>query len=365
MAVLLTVVPVLAAEGPACPAKLDSVVEFDTLWVQAGEKGMASTLSWLDQSLAKRGQEGARGYRRMLYRTIRAALEKRIEKATLPVDKKDKLRAALKRAIDDLVPPGDEGGGGGHGGGGGDYSPTPPPDPNDPLVREVERRLKNEIGFRQCTIETTILLTVSSLIAATGTVIVNWDKYSRRHGVSALDFVSLFSWGDFLSAWGELFSTGPWKKASQDGDFRQMMLWNAALMTSVGITNCLSSRKAGRDLITAISLAASVGGQYVGNGKVSVRQTMVDVLWVRYITFWKTGLALRYARGYAEAGKPYAGAVEVLLQGLSEITGALGYPLTNKATKWIWAQAEERLVTGGELLHARLARPESRLRIAP
>lgn len=271
-------------------------------------------------------------------RALRKVLTERIEShVTLNETQKTELLVSLERALAEFQgPPGGIIGNGGSGSGGGG---TPPPFDNfsgesavpDPrLVREVEEFFERPT-FRQCVGETALLLTVSSVVSAAGAVIVNWNRLSP----TSKSFIS------FLTR--DLFTAKTWKAAWKDAEFAHIMTWNSILMTSMGAMSCMGNKNAGRNAMTAISLGASVFDQW-RTGEWSLRQTLMDVLWIRYVSFFKTGRALHYSRVYAASGRPYPKLVETTLQTASELIGAFGYPLVNRFSKSVWDEGV-RLLT--------------------
>ena len=270
-------------------------------------------------------------------RALRKVLTARIEAhATLDAAKKAELLGSLARAVAEFQgPPGKFPGSGEGGNGGGNGPPfnnfsSESAVPDSRLVAEVEEYFEKP-SFRQCVGETALLLTVSSVVSAAGAVIVNWNRMSP----GSKSFIQ------FLTR--DLFKGKTWKNAWNDAEFAHIMTWNSIIRSSMGAMSCMGNKNAGRNAMTAISLGASLFDQW-RSGEWSLRQTLMDVFWIRYVSFFKTGRALHYSRSYAASGRAYPKLVETTLQTASELIGAFGYPLVNKFSKSVWDGGERLLI---------------------
>lgn len=317
------------AETPTCSAPL---VAFDTLWKSSFllTPGPVSLKHWLSERLKDRGTPPLSEIHRGLVLALREIYKEKVETARLPAETRGELLRALDLAVGDLVsqnsgaffPPQASlnlGSGGAFGdGGGGDGGE----DGSDDFFSGQMRKHLKESAFRKCLSQTSILLGVSSLVTAAGAVIVNWERYAESNR-SALDFLRS----------GDFFLLETWKKAWSDPEFRHINSWNIFLMLSLGGVTCMSDRDAGRNLFTAISGGTSLIDQYANTGNISLRQTFIDVFWMRYISFWKTSQVFRLSRSYQDAGLVFPRVFEGTLQFFSESIGGFGYPWANNFSK--------------------------------
>lgn len=345
----------VAAEPPACDYKLEAMGALSELWNKSAVAPRDPLL--LIETLEKKfpGQIGipGSGLRHGLGRVLRKVLGERVEAAKfLSADKKSELLESLDQAIrafqGDVPDVANFGHGGGQGGGGGEEPPLnsfsdelPKPDPR--IIAEIDAYFERP-SFQTCAGETALLLGISSLVSALGAVVVNWEKFSP---------VGNKSFWTFLKK--DLFTKAVWKKAWADPEFTHLMTWNSILMTSLGALSCMGDKNAGRNAMTAISLGASLFDQWRA-GEFSLRQTVVDTLWIRYVSFFKTGKALHYSRAYAATGRAYPKLVEGALQTTSELIGAFGYPLTNLFSKRVWERGEGYFTDAEALWRGPLAR---------
>lgn len=286
---------------------------------------------------------------RALAPVVKTLLTYRLDDASITPEEKAPLLAALDHAVTDYLATsgggtggagnGGSGGNGGNNGGGGD-EPPPRPDGVNPInpdpqaLKDLEAHVPR-VTFQRCAGETAILLSVSTVVTAIGAVIVHWQTYRPNEKTTFWQFMKK-----------DIFTWEAWKKAANDPEFTHNLTWNTILMTTVGAMSCMGNKNSGRNVLTAVSLGASALDQW-RTGRFSLRQTLVDTLWTRYVSFWKTGKVLQYSRSYAAAGRPNAKLLEASLQTLSEMVGAFGYPLTNKASQYVWDRGAQIFAAGG------------------
>ncbi len=313
---------------------------FDALWTKSGivARGPLPLVEQLQKKLPKELGDIGSQLRKSQALVLHKAFASQVNKATsLSLERKQELLVSLNKAIAEFAGGGGQGGGysGSSGGGGGNdgpgdmgrdpFQPGPIPDPRIEAELVEYFQLPN---YQKCVAETALLLTISSAVTAGGAVIVNWQKYAPAGEKNFWKFLRK----SFCSA-------DTWLQASGDPEFQHLMTWSTVIMTSLGALSCLGNQKAGRDAITAISFGASVFDQW-RTGNYSIRQTLLDVLWIRYVSFYKTTRVLHYSRAYAASGRAHPRLVEAGLQGISELVGAFGFPLANGMSKSLWEQGE-------------------------
>lgn len=246
---------------------------------------------------------------RVLLKDLAALYSRLIDESTLSPEKKDRIRRALYRAVETLSEPLPQlelpvGGGGevppeGEGG----FSSGLPEPP------EIESIL-NQQSLKKCVVSNAILFTVSNAINTAGALQYKWAEYAEADkGVLE-----------------NLFSKKMWQKASADWGFRHNCTWNAILMLTLGATKCLKNPTTGKKLLVGLTFLASTSGQYLSTGKISLHQTALDVLFVRYISTWKTGKALQGADWWGARRLPLPAVAETTFQMTSEGVGAWLYP---------------------------------------
>jgi len=254
---------------------------------------------------------------------LKAAYLKLIEASRLAAEKKEKLKQALEGAVNELqldgLPPAGTGGtGGGDSGSGG--SGSLPEEPSSAEFSGIIAKELNEEALKRCVVRTGILFFVSNLINTTGAIEAKWSVYAGEDGASI----------------EKVFEKDTWERALSDPDFRHNITWNAILMLSLGALSCLSDKQLGKNVMGVISGVTSLAGQYLSTGKISLRQTVLDILFVRFISVNKTAFVFRLAESYSRRGLPLPHLTEALLQGLSEGFGAYLYPRTVQWVKIIW-----------------------------
>lgn len=280
--------------------------------------------------LQKGGDPLAGGDRAMI-RALGAAYRKAIVEATMGDKVKEKLLASLDRAIAELLtkafeePIPAEGGGGG-----GVEDPNGPPPPpggggiptaNASLYDEKITKLMEEERLKRCVVRGTILFFVSSFITAVTALQAKWKEYAGPENRPLIE---------------KVVDGNTWNRAWSDRHFRHNITWNSILMVALGALSCMKNKERSYNLTMAVTAATSMIGQYFTNGKIELRQTLVDVFWVRVISINKMEWVFKYSEGY---NGPAPRLVEAGLQLLSEGFGGVFYPRFNELTVYL---------TGGE-----------------
>ena len=263
---------------------------------------------------------------------IKAAYENVISQSPIDDLKKASLQASLEKAFEEMeknLPPPQIGNGGGNGEGGGDGRGDSDHEFTPEEVQDYVRKFLDDESRKKCLMDSAVLFVVSNAVNTSFALQAGWEKYAdTEKGIVE-----------------NLHQSALWSNAVSDPKFRHNMAFNALLMTSLGAFRCLKNKNLGRNMLTVMAALTSAVGQYVTDGKIEIKQVIMDTLFVRYISYNKSNYAFQWAEQYRQTGRPAAWLVKASLQGLSESVGGFGYPRAVEVNNWLWGKGT-RLVTG-------------------
>jgi hypothetical protein len=307
-------------------------------------------IPWIDQNVFHGQRPSAQGVAaleagknplvsRWARETMAKSYGKLIEDSDLSAKKKEKLRTALREALDELAAHDN-----------GLWEPDSAEakaDAGKPATAEDFDKFLRSQALRRCILRAGILEGVSEGITATALMVKNWKQYAPGNE-RLID---------------QLVSPQTYSNAAKDHYFQLQMVRNGFLMGAIGALKCVPHRylvqKSGvnpdgfaarwvvnkNNLVAVISMASSILGQGVVAAMSNDpdkrkhwfdwKQTALDVLFVRLISVYKTDGVFYLSDLAKDSGMAHPLLLESLLQAFSEASGALGYSYTQDGLRYL------------------------------
>lgn len=259
--------------------------------------------------------------------TLKRILIDRIDKAWLPAEEKGRIRNELEKALKAWE----------HEEGLRNAHRPPAENKEEPreLTDEEQAKLKKTLEeyfkserFRMCVKQPLKLLAISETITAAGAIPTT---------------VLIDSLIDGKGSFWDIFKGEKYVESISSSELQKQLVRNALLMTSIGFLGCVHSEAFGGDnramrwalspnnfngLVLSPMLATSAE---LMSGTMRPTNILMSTLWTRIISVNKTALANRMAEDYRRAGKSHPDLYYGFVQFVSELSGAIGFPLLNRA----------------------------------